>query len=328
MGKKRKSSSSLMVCVAVILISAALICGVIAYGLAMPKETDINGSSGTAGEGSGTVDTVDVSSSQSADVSSDETSSEQQTSSVLSSSQSSTSSVNSTASSDYGNAGEKDFPDNDGDKVCYLTFDDGPSSTVTSRILDTLEKYGVKATFFVTGDGNLSMLKEMYEAGHTIGLHANNHTYSAIYKSSEAYFNDLNTLSDKVYEKIGVRSKIIRFPGGSNNTVSKKYCTGIMTELAYKVQQQGYQYVDWNVDSLDANDNYFVGNKTPKDTIVKNILNSAKNKDKICVLMHDIAVKTTTADALPEIIEGLKEQGFRFEALTTESPVFHFKVAN
>lgn len=211
--------------------------------------------------------------------------------------------------------------------VCYLTFDDGPSKTVTPRILETLDKYNVKATFFVVGTAYLDNLKLINDAGHSIGLHSDTHEWS-IYKNADAYFDDLQTLSDKVYERIGIRVKLIRFPGGSSNTKSKKYSAGIMTKLTKMVTDKGYIYVDWNVSSGDA-----IGNNVPKDTIVNNVLKGAVKKNgepykNICVLMHDLGTKSTTADALPEIIEGLRALGYTFEGLNENSPIFHHKVNN
>ena len=122
---------------------------------------------------------------------------------------------------------------------------------------------------------------------------------------------------------IGVESKIIRFPGGSSNTTSKSHNKGIMTRLTKQVQQKGYVYVDWNVDSNDA-----TGNNVPKTKILNSIKASSKGRGDICVLMHDTAAKKTTVDALPEMICYLRAQGYRFEALKTDSPVFHHGVNN
>lgn len=245
-------------------------------------------------------------------------SSEAETSSVTSSKE-----VSSVDTSYNSNGKRKaSYPPNDGDKVCYLTFDDGPSTKVTTRVLETLDEYNAKATFFVVGYGNLSLLDDIKDGGHAIGLHSDTHDWS-IYKSEAAYFADLQALSDKVYEKVGVRSKIIRFPGGSSNTASKSRCAGIMSTLVESVEDKGYVYFDWNVDSTDASEN-----KVSKEQIVRNVLKYAEGKDKICVLMHDLGVKTTTADALPEIIEGLKAMGYRFESLDENSPVFHQAVSN
>ena len=202
----------------------------------------------------------------------------------------------------------------------------GPKRCV-DRILQKLDQYGVKATFFVVGTSYLDNLQQIKDAGHSIGLHSDTHKWS-IYKNADAYFDDLQTLSDKVYERIGIRVKMIRFPGGSSNTKSKEYSAGIMTKLTKMVTDKGYIYVDWNVSSGDADKN-----NVPKDTIVNNVLKGAVKKNgepykNICVLMHDLGTKSTTADALPEIIEGLRALGYTFEGLNENSPIFHHKVNN
>lgn len=321
---KQNNSSTFVACLAVGLVAVIAITALAINGWG--KKDPVTESS--------SIDTVSLpSSSSESESSSVPTSSEETPSS--SEAESSSSQVSSTTSSNNSSSTSSDkrpanYPANDGDKVCYLTFDDGPSTAVTTRILETLDKYNAKATFFVA-NGSKSMLTKIKDGGHAIGLHTDTHDYD-IYKSKEAYFKDLNAISDKVYAAVGIRSKIIRFPGGSSNTVSKSRCKGIMSVLVEEVERQGYAYFDWNVDSNDANSSKMEvidGKKrTPKATIVNSVLNSAKGKDKICVLMHDIAVKTTTADALPEIIEGLRDMGYRFEALTTSSPVFHMKVNN
>ncbi len=211
---------------------------------------------------------------------------------------------------------------NKGYKVCYLTFDDGPSDN-TLKILDILKKANAKASFFVIGTAKLDYIKRIHAEGHTVALHANNHDYSKIYKSEKAYFDDLNKLSNKVKNLIGIEPKIMRFPGGSSNTTSKNHNKGIMTRLTKQVQQKGYTYVDWNVDSNDA-----TGNNVAKAKILNSIKSSSKGKGDICVLMHDTGAKKTTVEALPEIISYLRAQGYHFEALTTESTVFHHGVNN
>ena len=209
-----------------------------------------------------------------------------------------------------------------GQKVCYLTFDDGPSAN-TLKILDILNKYGVKATFFVINSADIGYVKNIYEAGHTVGLHTATHNYSQIYASTDAYFDDLQQISDKVESIIGIKPTVMRFPGGSSNKVSAKYCGGIMTRLVSLVQERGYSYFDWNVASGDADSN------TPSYTYIRNnVLNSAKNKNSACVLMHDSSVKTTTVQALPEIIEGLTAMGYRFEALTPDTYGYHHRNLN
>jgi len=210
---------------------------------------------------------------------------------------------------------------NNGYKVCYLTFDDGPSDN-TLKILDILKKANAKASFFVVGTSKMDYVKRIHNEGHTVALHANQHDYEKIYKSEAAYFDDLAKLAAKVKNLTGVDSKIIRFPGGSSNTASK-FNKGIMTRLTKQVQEKGYVYVDWNVDSNDA-----TGNNVPKAKILNSIKSGSKGRGDICVLMHDTAAKKTTVEALPEMISYLRAQGYRFEALTTESPIFHHGVNN
>ena len=102
------------------------------------------------------------------------------------------------------------------EKVIYLTFDDGPSEN-TKKILDVLDKYNAKATFFVTGNGKKynKYIKEAHDRGHTIGLHTYTHNYKQVYSSVNAYFEDLDKVGQMVKEQIGYVPHYIRFPGGS-----------------------------------------------------------------------------------------------------------------
>ncbi len=206
--------------------------------------------------------------------------------------------------------------------VCYLTFDDGPTSN-TPQILDILKRYNVKATFFVIGNNNLSILPLIASEGHTIGLHANNHNYAVIYSSLEAYLSDLKAISDKVKAITGITSSVVRFPGGGSNLVSAKHCVGIMTQLSVLLPDMGYSYFDWNVDSGDAN-----GNCVPANVIINNTLSGTNGKPSICVLMHDATSKTTTVQALPAIIENLALRGYRFEAITPQTNGYHHPIKN
>ncbi|MBO4467982.1 MAG: polysaccharide deacetylase, partial [Clostridia bacterium] len=216
------------------------------------------------------------------------------------------------------------------DHVCYLTFDDGPSTNVTPLILDILKSQNVKATFFVVGTGNLSLLSRISSDGHTIGLHTDTHrcyeqNSNNIYSSTYKYLLDLKAVSDKVQSLTGKRSTVIRFPGGGSNLVSKKVCPGIMSNLSVLVQDMGYSYFDWNVSSGDAN----ATNPTPQQ-ILSNIINNSHvaNGEGICVLMHDTNAKMTTAQALTGVITELKKRGYTFEALSPGDFGFHHAVAN
>ncbi len=209
-----------------------------------------------------------------------------------------------------------------GKKVVYFTFDDGPSEN-TAKILDILDKYNAKATFFVTGNHPEynKYMKRAAKEGHTIGLHTYTHNYSQLYSSEEAYFDDLQQISDMVEDVTGKKSKVIRFPGGSSNMISANYVDGLMTTLTQKVQEQGYQYFDWNVDSTDAS-----GNGVPVSQLVENA--TASDDQYINILMHDTDAKDTTVEALPEIIKYYKDKGYVFLGLDTDSYAPHHNVVN
>ena len=204
--------------------------------------------------------------------------------------------------------------------VIYLTFDDGPNAYYTPIILDVLKKYNVKATFFVTMAGPDSLIKREFEEGHAIGLHTASHQYQNVYSSVDNYFADLKQISDRVYKITGVQSKIIRFPGGSSNTISAKYSPGIMSILATEVQNRGYQYFDWNISSGDAGET-----KDPKveaNNVIKHLSRSCGN----IVLMHDI--KKHTSQAIETIVKYGLENGYKFDVLTTNTNPVHQKINN
>lgn len=208
------------------------------------------------------------------------------------------------------------------EKVVYLTFDDGPSEN-TKKIMDILAKYDAKATFFVTGrnqDYNY-LIKDAYNAGHTIALHTYSHEYSTVYASVDAYFDDLNKIGQMVKKEIGFVPHYIRFPGGSSNTVSRRYCQGIMSTLTKEVVEKGYQYYDWNGDSTDAS-----GNNVPVSKLIANATSSKANN--INILFHDTKAKSTTVEALPAIIENYLARGYRFEAINDNSFVPHQSINN
>lgn len=208
----------------------------------------------------------------------------------------------------------------------YLTFDDGPNPGTTSQILDILKDEGVKATFFVTASGPDNLLKREFDEGHSIALHTATHDYSYIYRSEENYFEDLKRVSDRVKRVTGQETKLIRFPGGSSNTVSRHYNQGIMTRLTSEVLERGYRYYDWNVDASDAwqcaKSN--VGNK--RDCVYNNVTRNLSKSHANVVLMHD--VKQHTADALRDIIRYAKENGYSFELIDTGTKMVRFKVNN
>lgn len=205
----------------------------------------------------------------------------------------------------------------------YLTFDDGPSDN-TRKILDILDRYHVKATFFVIYHGGCEdIYKDIVNRGHTIALHSYSHEYGDIYRSEDAYFKDLSKLDDYVGKVTGVHPKYLRFPGGSSNTISRKYCSGIMTKLTKSVTDKGYYYYDWNVDSGDAD-----GNKIAADKLVDNVKKRIGNTSNAVLLMHDTSAKTTTVDALPRIIEFLQSKGYRLLPIDETTVAPHHTINN
>ena len=207
------------------------------------------------------------------------------------------------------------------DGVIYLTFDDGPKSGTTDVILDILKEEGVKATFFVTNGGPDELIKRAYDEGHTIALHTASHEYSYVYSSVENYYNDLKVVSDRVKRITGVESKIVRFPGGSSNTVSGKYTPGIMSFLTQDLLSKGYKYYDWNLSSGDAS----YGSHTGEE-ISRNVINNLSSTRVNMVLMHDI--KPYTRDALRDIIRYGKEHGYTFDKITMSTNMITQKVNN
>lgn len=210
---------------------------------------------------------------------------------------------------------------NNGEKVVYLTFDDGPSKN-TQRVLDILDQYGAKATFFVVGHDpdHYDMIKKAYDDGNTIGLHSYTHDYAKVYASEDAYFDDLDQIAQVVSDQIGFVPYLVRFPGGSSNTISEKYRSGIMDALVNDVQARGYQYYDWNASSGD-------GAVCTTDQIIQNSC-AYDDYPNIILLCHDAATKDTTVEALPKIIEHYQALGYQFKAIDRSTMVPHHRVAN
>lgn len=210
-------------------------------------------------------------------------------------------------------------------KSIYLTFDDGPGA-YTSALLDTLKKYNVKATFFVTNqnltNGYDDIIKREYEEGHSIGLHSNTHNYGYIYSSVDNYFTDLYAIQAKVKRITGYTSMLMRFPGGSSNTISKNYDNNshIMSKLTKAVEARGFKYVDWNVVSGDA------GETTKTAMVVSNIINSLGGKQTYVVLQHDI--KSFSVDAVESVIQFGLTHGYTFRAYDMSSPTVHHHINN
>ena len=202
----------------------------------------------------------------------------------------------------------------------YLTFDDGPSAN-TEHLLDILDAYGVKATFFVTNcnEDYTWCIGEIARRGHSVGIHSATHDYNAIYQSEEAYFADLCRMQEIIFEQTGEYAKLVRFPGGSSNTVSN-ICPGLMTRLTEEVQNMGFQYYDWNVSSGDA------GLTTDTSVVYENVISGIQDCDAAVVLQHDS--KGYSVDAVEDIIKWGLDNGYTFLPLHLNSPAAHHPVNN
>lgn len=191
-----------------------------------------------------------------------------------------------------------------GEKICYLTFDDGPTRNITPQILEILKDKDVKATFFVLGklaEVNQDILKREKNEGHLIANHTYSHDYAYLYTNPENLINDINKNQEMLKNILGEDpSKIIRFPGGSFNKKS----------FQKRVNEEGYHFVDWNCLNGDAE-----ALNVPEDKLFNNVKKSMGSQEHIIVLMHDASTKQTTVRSLSRIIDYIKEQGYSFKTL-------------
>lgn len=194
---------------------------------------------------------------------------------------------------------------NDGKKRAYLTFDDGPSPDVTPKILVILKKYNIKGTFFVVGSMAQYygyVLKEEKADGHVIGNHTFSHNYKKLYSSVPNFMSDVQRCDSIIYNKIGNHTNLLRFPGGAYGEKFKPY-----EEAAKKA---GYTYYNWDIYTGDAD-----GNEIPVSKLVGTFKEYYKGQKRLVILMHDLETKETTVEALPQIIDFLKQQGYQFDTL-------------
>lgn len=202
-------------------------------------------------------------------------------------------------------------PETSTGKIIYLTFDDGPGK-YTGQLLDVLAKYDAKASFFVVSSGNMAITQRMVNEGHTVAIHSATHNYASIYASDEAFFADLYRMQEIIAANCGQTTYLMRFPGGSSNSVSAAYSKGIMSRLVKAVREKGFCYFDWNVDSNDAG-----GAKTAEE-VFQNVTRGIEGKDTAIVLQHDIY--GFSVEAVEKIIVWGLANGYIFLPLTEGSP--------
>lgn len=202
-------------------------------------------------------------------------------------------------------------------KILYLTFDDGPSTVVTNKILDILKEENIKATFFVVGNkiqGREDILKRIHAEGHTIGLHTYTHKYRQIYSSENTFLEEMNKTSEEIKKVINIEPTAIRFPSGSKKHLSPG--------LLEKLHEHNYKIYDWNLclsDGIDYN--------TPATKLYKEATGKCINPNRIFLLAHCDQPNKNTCDALPNIIKYYKNLGYEFEAITNDTPEYHFRVS-
>lgn len=204
-------------------------------------------------------------------------------------------------------------PVNKDRKVAYLSFDDGPSEN-TYKVLNTLQEYDVRATFFIIGSEidkkSEDALIRMVNEGHTIGIHTYSHMCNEIYCSIERYLDDFNLVYEQIYDVTGKRVNLYRFPWGSNNSYGRHMKSALIDEM----ERRGFTCYDWTVDSKDSN------GRPSASTILRNIKRDIKQQNQPIVLMHDSSINNTTIKLLPDIIEMIRDMGYEFDTLDHREP--------
>ena len=196
-------------------------------------------------------------------------------------------------------------------KRVFLTFDDGPSQTVTPQILNILDTYNVKATFFVLGSRveiYPELVREEFNRGHYVANHGYSHRYDSIYSSTNAVLNEYWKTEGIIREALGkpdYYSNVFRFPGGSNGG---KYAN-LKANARNVLEQNNISYLDWNCLTRDAEGSF------NKEQLIQNLIDTSQDKISIVVLMHDAGTKITTYEALPNVIEYFQNNGYVFETI-------------
>ena len=195
------------------------------------------------------------------------------------------------------------------EKRVFLTFDDGPTQSVTPFILDLLKQENIKATFFVLGNrvkANPELIKREYEEGHYIANHGYTHKYSEIYASEDNVLDEYNYTEQALQEALenpNYHSKIFRFPGGSTGG----YYREIKKVAKQYLRDNGIVSLDWNSLSKDAE-----GASTTEE-LLDNVIETIGDKQSVVILMHDASDKILTYEVLPEVIKYLRENGYQFK---------------
>ncbi len=187
-------------------------------------------------------------------------------------------------------------------KEIYLTFDDGPSTRVTGRILDVCKEEGVKATFFIVGErvaGREEVLKRIADEGHAVGVHSYTHRYREIYASDDALLADVRRCKKLIEERAGVTPAVYRFPGGGTKENERRKAL---------LEKEGLTAIAWNAVCGDEEIPH-----ASAEVLVETAMKTAKGKRRVVLLLHDSAPHRATAEALPAIIAHFRDMGYVFK---------------
>ena len=194
-------------------------------------------------------------------------------------------------------------------KRVFLTFDDGPSRTVTPLVLDLLKQEKIKATFFLLGSRvelNPDIVKREYDEGHYIANHGYSHNYTSIYQTPQSVVDEFNATEGAIKNALGnqeYNSYLFRFPGGMPGGKHAQ----LKAEAAQILEQNGVAHLDWNALTSDA-----AGAKTSEE-MLQNAISTIGEKNSVVILMHDAGDKILTYEMLPNLISYLREKGYEFK---------------
>lgn len=203
-----------------------------------------------------------------------------------------------------------------GEKVIYLTFDDGPSENITNKVLDILKENDVKGTFFLIGNqipGLENVVRRIHAEGHSIGLHTYTHKFRKIYSNEVNFIREMKKCEEEVRSVTGTSPNIIRFPGGSRRHLNNSFLTSL--------HNYNYKIYDWNMETLDG-----INPKISPYKILKAATNNKENLSTIVLLLHCDYTHKNTCSALPSIINYYKAQGYTFKPITKDTPELFFDI--
>lgn len=203
------------------------------------------------------------------------------------------------------------------EKIAYLTFDDGPTASITPKVLDILKEENIKATFFVIGksvDANPEIVKRAYEEGHYIANHTYSHNNYTLYRSSESFINEIKKTDLAIGNAIGIKnycSHLFRFPNGFMAPLYKSK----KEKAVLLLSEMNYAYIDWNCLNNDSMKKY------TNNQLLSNLIESSKNKNTLVILMHDTKDVSDSSLVLKDSISYLKSQRYEFKNFYSLIPI-------